>query len=382
MAMPFRGVSVMEQREGFVMRALEEGANIRGLCRAYGISPTTGYRWLGRYRAKGSAGLDERSRRPYHSPKAMPAAVEEAVVALRRAHPCWGGRKIHHVLRRRGLSPLPHANTITDILHRHGLIAEEASAQRRPFQRFERVVPNELWQMDFKGHFATAAGRCHPLTVLDDHSRYAVTLVACANERRNSVQPALSRTFERYGMPQEILIDNGPPWGKDFEHRHTKLTAWLMRLGIKPIHGRPYHPQTRGKNERFNGTLAREGIGDRHFRNLAEAQRRFDAWRHIYNYERPHQGIGDEPPASRFRSSTRRFPAKLPPIAYGPDCLVRRVQDDGRISWGNRNIFVSSAFAGEPIGLRPTGRDGIFDVLYCSFVVSRLDLTATQEIQK
>ncbi len=139
----------------------------------------------------------------------MPAAVEEAVVALRRAHPCWGGRKIHHVLRRRGLCPLPHANTITDILHRHGLITEEASAQRRPYQRFERAAPNELWQMDFKGHFAMAAGRCHPLTVLDDHSRYDVTLVACANERRNSVQPALSGTFERYGMPREMLIDNG-----------------------------------------------------------------------------------------------------------------------------------------------------------------------------
>ncbi len=154
-----------------------------------------------------------------------------------------------------------------------------------------------------------------------------------------------------------------------------------MRLGIKPTHGRPYHPQTRGKNERFNGTLAREGIGERHFRNLAEAQRRFDTWRHIYNYERPHQGIGDEPPASRFRSSTRRFPAKLPPIVYGPDCLVRRVQDDGRISWSGRNIFISNAFAGDPIGLRPTNRDGVFEVLYCSFVVSRLDLTIGEELQ-
>jgi transposase InsO family protein len=311
----------------------------------------------------------------------MPEEVVEAVVAVRREHPCWGGRKIHHVLRRAGVRPLPHANTITDILRRHGLIAEEESAKRRPFVRFEKATPNELWQMDFKGHFAMAAGRCHPLTVVDDHSRFAVALVACPDERRKSVQPALRATFERYGMPEGILVDNGPPWGKDFEHRHTKLTAWLMRLGIAPRHGRPYHPQTRGKNERFNGTLAREAIEGRSFADLIEVQARFDAWVWVYNHERPHQGIGDEPPASRFRASPRAFPAELPAIEYDRHCLVRRVQKDGRISLANRNVFVSNAFAGDPVGLIPIERDGVFDVMYCSFVVGRIDLTGAQEME-
>ena len=377
--MPFKGVSVMEQREAFVRQALEEGANVRALCRSYAISPTTGYRWLARYRELGAAGLGDRSRRPRTSPTAMPEEVVAAVVAVRRAHPAWGGRKIHHVLRRRGVRPLPHANTITGILHRHGLIDAAASAQRRPFVRFERAVPNELWQMDFKGHFALRSGRCHPLTVVDDHSRFAVTLVACADERRRSVQPALVSTFERYGMPEAILVDNGAPWGKDFVHRHTKLTAWLMRLGIAPHHGRPYHPQTRGKNERFNGTLAREVIDDHSFADLAEAQARFDAWREVYNHERPHQAIGDEPPATRFREAARRLPAELPPIEYDGDCLVRRVQKDGRISFANRNVFISSAFAGDPVGLRATERDGVFDIFYCRFAVGRLDLTGTAE---
>jgi transposase InsO family protein len=377
--MPFKGVSIVEQRESFVRQALEEGANVRGLCRAYGIGPTTGYRWLARYQTSGAAGLSERSRRPHRSPRAMPEQVVQAVVAVRREHPCWGGRKIHHVLRRRGFWPLPHPNTITGILHRHGLIEEAESVKRRPFVRFEKAAPNELWQMDFKGHFALGAGRCHPLTVVDDHSRYAVVLVACPDERGKRVQPALRAAFERYGLPEGILVDNGPPWGKDFEHRHTKLTAWLMRLGIEPRHGRPYHPQTRGKNERFNGTLAREVIEGRRFADLAAVQARFDAWRHVYNHERPHQAIGDVPPASRFRESVRRFPPELLPIEYGTDCLVRWVQRDGRISLDNQNVFISSAFAGDPIGLRPTGRDGVFDVFYCSFAVGHLDLTGTAE---
>lgn len=256
--MPFQGVSVVEQRAAFVARATEEGANVRGLCRAYGISPTTGYQWLRRASELGPSGLADRPRRPHRSPGATAAALVEEAVALRLEYPAWGGRKIHHVLRQRGREGVPHPNTITGILHRHGLISPAASAQRRPFCRFERAQPNELWQMDFKGHFPVGAGRCHPLTVVDDHSRYAVTLKACADEQRSRVQPALRATFRRYGMPERILVDNGPPWGTSSLHRHTRLTAWLMRLGIEPIHGRPYHPQTRGKNERFNGTLQRE----------------------------------------------------------------------------------------------------------------------------
>jgi transposase InsO family protein len=340
-----------------------------------------GYRWLDRYLAAGAAGLADLSRRPRHSPTATPAAVVQAVVEIRRAHPCWGGRKIHHVLRRRGARPLPHASTITGILHRHGLIGADASAQRRPFRRFERATANELWQMDFKGHFAVGRMRCHPLTVVDDHSRFAVVLAACPDERRRSVQPALVAAFEAHGLPECMLVDNGPPWGTDSTHRHTRLTAWLMRLGIAPWHGRPYHPQTRGKNERFNGTLAREVVNAHSFADLAAVQACFDAWREVYNHERPHQAIGDEPPATRYRPSPRRFPAELPPVVYDADCLVRRVQTDGRISFAGRNVFVSRAFAGEPVGLRPGERDGVFDVLYCNFTVGRLDLTRPTELE-
>lgn len=279
------------------------------------------------------------------------------------------------MLRAQGLDPTPHRSTVTDILHRHGLITPEASAQRRPWQRFERAVPNELWQMDFKGHFPVGAGRCHPLTVIDDHSRFLVALSACADERRASVQPALTESFRRHGLPEAILVDNGPPWGKDGVHRHTRLTAWLMQLGVAVHHGRPYHPQTRGKNERFNGTLTQEVIDGEDFADLEVLQARFDAWLEIYNHLRPHEAIGDRPPASRFRPSPRALPEQLPDISYPDDCLVRRVDSYGRISLKHRPYFVSGAFAGHPVGLRPTERDGVFDVLFCAFKVARLDLT-------
>jgi transposase InsO family protein len=375
--MPFRGVSVMDQRAAFLAAAGAGEANIRAVCRSYGISPTTGYKWL----ARSAAGdLGERSRRPRHSPRATAPDLEAAVLEARREHPSWGGRKIHHALRLRGVSAVPHANTITGILHRHGLIDPQESEKRRPWQRFEKSAPNELWQMDFKGHFPLGCGRrCHPLTVLDDHSRYAVVLAACADERRSSVVPALTAAFRRYGLPDRMLMDNGPPWGKDFEHRHTRLTAWLMRLGIEPIHGRPHHPQTQGKNERFNGTLNREVIAGASFADLGAAQRRFDAWLEVYNRQRPHQAIGDQPPASRFREAVRGFPERLAPIEYDESFLVRRVGEGGCISMRNRPVFVSFAFAGHPVGLRPGHCDGTFEVWFCRYLVGGIDLATATE---
>jgi hypothetical protein len=273
-----------------------------------------------------------------------------------------------------GPEGVPHPNTITGILHRHGLIAPEASAQHRPFKRFERAVPNELWQMDFKGDFEVGSRRCHPLTAIDDHSRFALIVQACTDQRRRTVEPILVSTFRRYGLPQGILVDNGAPWGKDFEHPHTRLTAWLMRLGIAPCHGRPYHPQTRGKNERFHRTLKAEVVDRYACTDMAELQTRFDAWRDLYNNARPHQGIGDQAPASRFREGPRPFPERLAEIAYGPDCIVRKVQSDGRISFMGRSLFISAAFARQPIALRATGTDGVFEVLYCAFTLASLDL--------
>jgi transposase InsO family protein len=212
--MPFREVSVMDQRREFVVFASFEGANVRELCRRFGISPTTGYAWLDRYREQGLAGLIEQSRRPKTSPRRTPVAVEAKVLALRdRSNNVWGGRKIRRALADRGAADIPAASTITQILRRHARLTEAGAAQHPgPWLRFERESPNELLQMDFKGHFTMHGGRCHPLTALDDHSRFNLVLAACPDEQGQTVRRHLEEAFRRYGLPLAMLMDGGSPW--------------------------------------------------------------------------------------------------------------------------------------------------------------------------
>jgi len=238
--MPFRETSVVEEREEFCRLAQMPGAKVRELCRRFGVSPDRGYVWLGRYVRAGREGLEDRSRRPLTSPARSASETEAQVLAVREAQPAWGGRKIRRVLQNEGLAKAPAASTITQILRRHGKLDGPRTGQAREFVRFEHAHPNELWQMDFKGHFAMEQGRCHPLTVLDDHSRYALALQACANEQAATVRERLSGVFRRYGLPRRMLCDNGPPWGTaGSAERHTPLTVWLLDLGVEVSHGRP-----------------------------------------------------------------------------------------------------------------------------------------------
>jgi len=281
--MPWREATAVSERYEFVMLAMADGANVAALCRRFGISRSKGYKWLGRFKAEGRPGLFDRSRRPETSPKRTALAAEEAVAQLRAEHPAWGGRKIKRRLADLGHRDIPAASTITGILRRRGLIDPGESQKRVPFIRFEHESPNALLQMDFKGHFPLAKGRCHPLTLIDDHSRYCLLVEACPDEKGDTVKAGLTKAFRRYGLPERMTMDNGSPWGSDREHTVTPLTVWLMRLDIRVGHSRPYHPQTQGKNERFNGTLTREVIAPRSFASLEQAQAAFEAWREVYN---------------------------------------------------------------------------------------------------
>lgn len=372
--MPWEEVSIVERREEFVMLARAEGGNKRALCRRFGISPTTGYKWLKRHDAEGRTGLSDRSRRPARSPGRPPEAMEARVLALRDEHPAWGGRKLARRLRDLGVAGVPSAGTITEILRRHDRLDEARSAAHRPFVRFEHAAPNDLWQMDFKGHFALGRGRCHPLTVLDDHSRFAIGLQACANERADTVQQRLTAIFRQYGLPWRILADNGSPWGDDADSPHTLLTVWLLRLGVAVSHGRPYHPQTQGKAERFHRSLKAELITRRPFADLDECQRHLDTWRHVYNTQRPHQAIGLNAPITRYNPSPRPFPEPLPPIEYDSDDIVRRIDAAGKLYFRNRTFRISRAFRGYDVALRPTNRDGCFDVFFDHHPIATIDL--------
>lgn len=256
--MPWKEQTVMSQRIEFVRLALRADANMTQLCQQFQISRKTGYKWLRRYQEGGTENLVERSRRPHHSPKKTPAEIEDTVMALRMQYPVWGGRKLRKLLQRQGEISVPAASTITEIVRRHGGIDEEKARQRQATLRFERERPNELWQMDFKGHFELGNGRrCHPLTMIDDHSRFLLSLNACQNEDQPTVQACLIATFRAYGLPEAILCDNGSPWGAS-QSRFTKLGAWIIRLGITILHGRISHPQTQGKDERLHRSLREE----------------------------------------------------------------------------------------------------------------------------
>lgn len=242
--MPWKSVSEMDQRLEFVRLCEAGGVSVAELCRRFGISRQTGHQLLRRYRADGAAGLVPRSRRPHTSPRRTAAAVEEQVVSVRGEHPAWGGRKIKRRLADLGCAHVPSASTANEILRRHGRLDPAEAARHTPWQRFERDRPNELWQMDFKGHVPLETGRCHPLTVLDDRSRFSLGIAACGDESAATVRARLTDIFRRYGLPQAMLTDNGSPWGGHGLGNYTAFEVWLMRIGVRLIHGRPYHPQT------------------------------------------------------------------------------------------------------------------------------------------
>lgn len=379
--MPWKEVSALTLKYEFVMFAQQEGCNISQLCKSHNISRKTGYKLLNRFNELGDQGLLDLSRRPHHSPLKSAEAIETAIVALREKHPTWGGRKLKSRLEALGHQDVPAASTITTILRRKGLLDPAESAKHTAFISFEHPEPNDLWQMDFKGHFATGQGRCHPLTVLDDHSRFSITLKACADEKTATVQNALINSFRQYGLPRRMTMDNGSPWGNDQYNDLTPLTAWLIRLGIRVSHSRPYHPQTQGKDERFHRTLKAEAITGREFNDLLHCQRNFDQFREIYNLERPHESLGMKTPVTRYRPSERSYPEVLPAIEYGPDDQVRKVQAEGEVSFKGNLFRVSKALRGYPVALRPTKIDGTYCVVFCNQTLKEISFSGPGNTQ-
>jgi transposase InsO family protein len=374
--------NIVARRHEFVALALAGGISMAALCRRFGISRKTGYKWRVRYLARGEAGLHDPPRRAGRRANQTPSRVEQLVLALRRQHPTWGPRKLQRRLHDLGREELPALSSFARILRRHGCIAPEVSRQHQACQRFSRSAPNELWQMDFKGHFALQrGGRCHPLTVLDDCSRYAVGLQACADEQTVTVQQRLARLFTLYGLPESILCDNGPPWGGSGPE-YTLLAVWLLRLGVRVIHGRPFHPQTQGKDERFHRTLQTDLLARHDWVDLTQAQRRFDAYRRLYNHERPHEALELAVPASRYRPSARPMPSRTPLAEYAASDVVRPVKSKGEITFRNRFYYIGRAFVGLQVALRPTATDGLYRVCYAAFPLGLINLTQPSDRPK
>jgi transposase InsO family protein len=370
--MVWRELSVVEQRREFVMLASLAGANVSALCARFGISRQTGYVWLRRFAA--GEDLADRSRRPRHSPRRVDAGVEAAILRLREAHPAWGARKLAWCLAQQGRVP-PAVSSVHAVLVRHGRIGP-AAHPAHAYGRFEREAPNALWQMDFKGRVQLACGSwCHTLTVIDDHSRFAIALAACANERTGTVQQHLETAFRRHGLPAAIYCDNGAPWGGGVPGQWTPLRVWLLKLGVQLIHSRPYYPQGRGKNERFHRTLLAEVFALVPLQGLEQAQAALDHWRHVYNRQRPHQALGLAVPASRYRPSALAWPERLPQPAYAAHDIIRRVgTSKAYVAFNGRAWKVPQAFAGETLAIRPRLPLGSYAICFGATQIATIDL--------
>lgn len=369
--MPWKKGTIMSAKEEFLFEISKKQQTVSHLCKSFGISRKTGYKWITRYEENGLEGLLDHSKRPLVSPRRSSEEDVEMILAIRDKHPEWSGRKLRQCLVNEGKTDLPCERTFARILKSQGRISLEATEKCAPWKRFERAKPNELWQMDFKGHFQVDEGRCHPLTLLDDHSRFSLCIKACLAETEVSVRSALEDTFRTYGLPDGMTMDNGSPWKGSPPFRLSKLTVWLMRLGIKVSHSAPYHPQTQGKLERFHRSFKAEVLKYNQLRNLEHSQEKFDEWREIYNNIRPHEGIDLKCPIDRYIPSVKKFPDQLPSLEYLEGDLIRKVGICGTVKFYGKNYFLGEHLQGEYVGARVIG-DGIIDVYFSTTKIQRI----------
>lgn len=371
--MPWEEKRLESMREEFVERVLKGEKSKAALCREYGISRPTGDKWMARYRAGET--MCDHSRAPGRQANRIPMETEAQIVAYRKQYPVIGAVKLKRMLENEGYEALPCAKTFNNVLKRNGLITREASMASTPCTRFEKERPNEMWQSDFKGHFALGDnGRCHPLNIIDDYSRFNLCSDALRTETFLDVKPVMVRLFEEYGLPRTFLCDNGNPWGTAQSTGYSQFEVWLMELGVLTVHGRMHHPQTQGKEESFNRSLNRECLKWRTFRDMRDAQKQLDEYRAFYNNKRPHHALGLVVPATRYKKSERRLPKRIEPWSYAAECKVRRVKGTGYVTINGQGYFLSEAFGGKEIAVRESHLPGQITLLYRQFRIGRIDV--------
>lgn len=374
--MPWNEVSPMDQRVRFIADFASDYFSLAELCRRFGVSRKTAYKWIERYETEGPAGLSDRSRRPSSCSHQTPPVLVEALLECRRRHPTWGAKKLLRILGRQHPDwAWPARSTCSDLLKRHGLVTgrtrrRDPGHPGRPLTPMDE--PNAIWTADFKGHFRTRDGEyCYPLTVVDGYSRY---LLACQGLRSTAIdlaRPVCQRLFAAYGLPRIIRTDNGVPFATTALGRLSTLSVWWIRLGITPELIEPAHPEQNGRHERLHRTLKAETTRPP-AGNLPAQQKRFNAFRLEYNDERPHEALDQEPPASAYHPSSRALPAALPPIEYPGHFEVRLVSRNSGIRWKKHWVCVTHTLAGEYVGLEEVD-DGRWDVYFGPLRLGRMD---------
>lgn len=370
--MPWEERTASQMREEFVEEVLAQQKSKSELCREYNISRVTGDKWLKRY-AAGEC-LEDRSRKPKSTPLKTPENIEKVIVQYRQDHPAIGAVKIRKILENEGYRDLPSAKTVHNILVRNGMVTKEASQAATPYQRFQKEEPNDMWQADYKGHFAMESGeRCHPLNIIDDCSRFNLCSEAQRSETFAEIRPVMIRLFETYGLPKTLLCDNGNPWGTQQSPGFTQFEVWLMELGILTIHGRPRHPQTQGKDESFNRAMTKELLKHTVIRDMDDAQKQFDQYREFYNNIRPHHALNLDTPGQHYVRSSREYPSQISRWEYPEGAEIRRVKSTGYFNWDGQGYYLSEAFGGKEIMVQESKTENCIKIIFREFQIAKID---------
>lgn len=374
--MPWKETCAVDERMTFVVNYLEHEWPMAALCREFGISRKTGYKWVGRYIEERGSGVSEHSRAPHRHPHAVTSGIEQAVVAARSAHPTWGPRKLRVWLSRQDSSVVwPAVSTIGQILKRHGLVVGRGRSRKvrryaEPFLGCDQA--NAVWSADFKGWFRTGDGsRCDPLTISDNYSRFLLRCQAVRHGDHDSVQPVFEAAFREYGLPLAIRTDNGVPFATTTVGGLSRLSIWWLKLGIIPERIEPGKPAQNGRHERMHRTLKRETASPPQT-TWRKQQAAFDTFRQEYNQQRPHEAIAMDTPESLYRPSRRIYPLRVPEVSYPDDMIVRQVHAQGDIRWRCRQIYLSDTLAGERVGLRQV-EDQLWDIYFAHLRLVQLD---------
>lgn len=354
--MPWRETTVLDDRVQFIAMYLSKELSMADLCRAFGISRKTGYKFVQRYKLHGPEGLVDIPRAPYSHPNAVPEQVQDEIIALRGQHPTWGPRKLRVVLARDTPQiAWPATSTIGAILKRRGLaVARHRTGQQaatRSVTLTQPGTPNDVWCADFKGHFPLRdRRRCHPFTITDDYSRALLRCQALHHTNTHTLKPIWVGAFREYGLPRIIRTDNGPPFASNGLAGLSGLAVWWIKLGIRPERIQPGHPEQNGRHERMHRTLKQEATKPPQA-DICSQQRVFDRFRHDYNNIRPHEALAQNTPATVYAVSPRSYPLRTPQIQYHTATAVRRVRTTGCIRWQGRLLFVSETLVGETVAL-------------------------------
>lgn len=363
--MPWESKTVEELRKEFII-ASKTTSNFSSLCREFGITRKTGYKWIAR--AEETNDLSDRSHARKNISNKTDKETENLILSVRKDNPAWGGKTIRQVLVNQGHEDLPCVKTCNNILKRNGCISEEESLKHKPFVRFERDKCNQMWQTDFKGDFALLDGtRCFPLDILDDHSRFSIKIAGKPNTL--GVADSFREAFYEYGMPDSVLSDNGWTF-RGFRNGYTHFEKWLMNHDILPIHGRIMHPQTQGKIERFHRTMKTELLNQNKFKDILDADRGLQEWRMKYNNIRPHEALNMKCPAEVYIPSDRTYIDNIKKFEYGGQHHVIKVNSWGYVRFNGWQVYLSETMINENIEFRPNPHGDSFFACYRNFKIA------------